>query len=336
MSQKAVKKIFGSQEVAKFVRNFGYDVADISEYVKMDAPEIISEMVEASTLLDKITFKQDIKNKGIVKVMRGDIPLGAWSGCSISDGGTLDFQEVEIETKKLGFSIDFCSEDLVDKWSSLMLNSGAKNELKNLPAESQVQALFLALLKNRIEDILINGDTASPNANLLHFDGIAKIITDSASVGGAEDAVTVTGTAITSSNAYANFKSVARAFPTAVQESSMTLGIWCNATDFDKLVDNLEADNNFHYSGQVEGKGGARTLVLPSTGVKVEIKKGLASNEIYGVVYELIAGGTDADSDMATIDIEYLTEARKVRTDAAMYIGVNLVEKKNFVKFVTA
>ena len=335
MSTKAiVKNIFGTQEVSKFVRNFGYDVADISEYVKMDAPEIISELVEASTLLDKITFKQDIKNKGLVKVMRGDIPLGAWSGCTISDSGTLDFQEVEIETKKLGFSIGFCSEDLVDKWTSLMLNSGAKNELKSLPVESQVKALFLALLKNRIEMIMINGDTASPDANLLHFDGIAKIITASALVGGPDDAVTVAGVPLTTSNAYTEFKKVARAFPIAVQESNMTLGIWCNATDFDKLVDNLEADNNFHYTAQVDGEGGARTLILPSTGMKVEIKKGLTSNEIYGVVYELIAGGTDSESDMATIDIEYLTEARKVRTDAAMYIGVNLVEVKNFVKYL--
>ena len=74
--EKQVKRIFEKKTISSFVRNFSYDVADISEYVKMDSPEIISELVEASTLLNNISFKRDIKNKGLVKVMRGDIPLG--------------------------------------------------------------------------------------------------------------------------------------------------------------------------------------------------------------------------------------------------------------------
>lgn len=334
--EKSVKKIFSNDTLGKFKRAFGYDVASIEDYTKMDSPEIIDALIESSYLLEKVSIQRDIKNKGVVKVLAGSVPLGEWSGCTITDSGDLEFKDVVIETKKLGFSIAFCNEDLVAKWTSLMLKTGAKAELMALPEEERVIAMFIALLRNRIQDVLILGDVLSPDSSLEHFDGIAKQITTSATAGTSEDAVTVTGTTLTTSNAFENFQKVARGFPAPALESNLNLAIWCNATDFNKLVDNLMADNNFHYSADIQGNGNNRSLVLPGTGIKVEVQRGLADDELYGVVYEFIAVGTDDDADMSRVDVDYLVESRKVRTEAMAYIGVGLVEKKNFVKFVTA
>lgn len=327
------RQIFNSEAVRNAKRSFGFDPNDATDVPKMTSEEVLTELQDSSELLQKIVFNTGIKNSGIVPVMRGDFPLNKWTDCSIADDATLSFEDITVVTTPLGFAGDFCSRTLVGKWTAMGLASGLLNEMKSLPFETQAKAIAIAGLRANIENILINGDTASPDSSLNHLDGYAKIIKISALSADTFKALTYAGTSITALNAYDNFKGVARAFSDKVKESTKTKAIWCNAKMFDFLTDNLEADNNFHYSAKVEGEGNNRTLILPSTGVRVEVQRGLADDSILGIVYENLVAGTDIDSDMATVEVVTLTEARKMRLEAGCYIGANIAFPEEFVYF---
>lgn len=320
-----MRQIFNSDAVERAKRNFGFNPNDATEIEKLTSEEVLTELQDSSDFLQKITFSTDIKNSGKVPVMRGSFPLNAWTGCDIIDEGTLSFEDVDITVSPLGFSESFCSRTLVGKWTAMGVATGLLNEMKSLPFEAQAKALALSALRSNILDVMVNGDTASLDPNLVHFDGYVKLIENDV------NAVTYTGSIITASNAYAEFKGIARSFPAKVKESNKNLEIWCNSTNFDHLTDNLEDNNNFHYSAQVTGEGYNRELVLPSTGVKVCVKKGMADGSIVGVALENLVAGTDSSADMATVEVVPLVEARKMRLEAGAYIGVNIAFPEEFV-----
>ena len=267
------RNIFNADTVKRAELKFGFNPNDAQEVPKMTSEEVLTELQNSSELLQKITFSTEIKNKGIVPVMRGSFPLNEWTDCAMTDEGSLSFEDIDIVTSPLGFSADFCSRTLVSKWTAMGLASGLLNEMKDLPFETQARAIALEGLRANIVDLLINGDTLSAETRLSHFDGWAKLIKTSALSADTNKAVTYTGTSIDATNAYTNFKGVARAFPENVKESNKSLEIWCNAKMFDFLTDNLEADNNFHYSAQVEGEGTGRSLVYPLLELELKFKE---------------------------------------------------------------
>lgn len=327
------RQIFNKTATERAKHKFGFDPNDATDIPKLVGDDVLVELQDSSELLQKINFSTEIKNSGKVPVMRGDFPLNEWDDCDMTEDGTITFQEVPITTSPLGFSEPFCSRTLVPKWTAMALRSGLLNEMKEMPFETQAQALALASLRASIENILINGDTLSPDSNLVHFDGWAKIMKASATAGGPEDTQHVTPATISASNAYDEFKKVSRSFPDKVKESTKTLVILCNGAMFNHLVDNLEANNNFHYSASVRGEGVGRELDLPSEGITVRVVRGLADNVLLGLAYENIVVGTDATEDMATIEVVPLVESRKIRLDAGVYIGTNLAFKEESVYY---
>jgi hypothetical protein len=142
-----------------------------------------------------------------------------------------------------------------------------------------------------LETAIWQGDSSLSSGNLQWFDGFKKTLDADASV---VEANTTGVTAITSSNAYAVFLSVARAIPEAVLDSGEAV-IFCGRADFDTLKDNLFNLNLYHVS--VDNANGG-SLVLPATGVTVHhVGRLNGTSSIYAGKASAFIFGTDLIDD---------------------------------------
>ena len=239
------------------------------------------------------------------------------------EGGSLDFSAVTVETKLIGFAQKFCNQDLLSGWTQLLLRSGASAMLKELPIEQQASALFLALLKKGVEDLIFLGDTASPDASLNMFDGLVKLWNADINIPNAGLALPMDAT-----NAYDNFKLMARAFVDEVQESDLDYGIIASTTDYNHLVDNLMNNNNYHYTAEESERG----LKIPGTEVYVQKRRQLSTGEVFGVVYPYILFGTDAEEDLTSIKVKEMQDTEEMRASAYAMAGITYAFPEYFVK----
>lgn len=306
-----------------FKRTFGYDVTEVSEYINMESDELTVQLVASSMFLDRINIDTDVKHKKLIKILKGSVALREMTNCSMPSGSTLEFDEVTLETKLIGFAEEFCNQDLLSGWTQLLLRSGARAQLEELPAEQQASALFLALLKKAIEDLIFKGDTASPDSALNIFDGLIKLWTNDADVASVGMTLPMSVT-----NAYDNFKLMARAFSDELLESGLDFGIIASPTDYNFLVDNLINNNNYHYTAEESERG----LKIPGTDVYVKKQRQLATGEVFGVVYPYITFGTDREEDMSEIKIKELADSEKIRVSAFTMAGVNYAFGDQFKK----
>jgi hypothetical protein len=321
------KKVFSSEVIAKFKNKFGYDVDEISEYVDMTSDELIPLLIDASTFLDKVFIDTEVKNKKLIKLVDATLGLTLVEDCDPNQTGGIAFAEVTLETAKLGDEMLFCNQDLIGTWAQLLLRSGARAELEELPAREQVIAMWTLLLAKNVEDLIILGDKANPSPLLSPIDGLIKLW------GADPNIVQVPSTTISASTAYAEFLKVQRAIPSVVFDNNVNVEIICSRVDFNHLVDNLMDDNNFHYTANITGSGNNQSLVLPGTGTTVRIQRQLTTGQIYAVPYDYVVVGTDATSDLTSIEVDYMVEARRLRVTSLLYLGVNYARSEYFVKY---
>jgi hypothetical protein len=321
------KKVFTSEVIAKFKKKFGYDVDEISEYVDMTSDELIPLLIDASTFLDKVFIDTEVKNKKLIKLVDATLGLTLVEDCDPNQTGGIAFAEVTLETAKLGDEMLFCNQDLIGTWAQLLLRSGARAELEELPAREQVMMMWTLLLAKNVEDLIILGDKDNVSPLLNPIDGLIKLW------GADPNIVQVPSTTISASTAYAEFLKVQRAIPTVVFDNNVNVEIICSRVDFNHLVDNLMNDNNFHYTANITGSGNNQSLVLPGTGTTVRIQRQLTTGQIYAVPYDYVVVGTDATSDLTSIEVDYMVEARRLRVTSLLYLGVNYARSEYFVKY---
>jgi hypothetical protein len=321
------KKVFSSEVIAKFKNKFGYDVDEISEYVDMTSDELIPLLIDASTFLDKVFIDTEVKNKKLIKLVDATLGLTLVEDCDPNQTGGIAFAEVTLETAKLGDEMLFCNQDLIGTWAQLLLRSGARAELEELPAREQVIAMWTLLLAKNVEDLIILGDKDNVSPLLNPIDGLIKLW------GADPNIVQVPATTISASTAYAEFLKVQRAIPSVVFDNNVNVEIICSRVDFNHLVDNLMDDNNFHYTANITGAGNNQSLVLPGTGTTVRIQRQLTTGQIYAVPYDYVVVGTDATSDLTSIEVDYMVEARRLRVTSLLYLGVNYARSEYFVKY---
>jgi hypothetical protein len=321
------KKVFSPEVITSFKKKFGYDVDEISEYVDMTSDELIPLLIDASTFLDKVFIDTEVKNKKLIKLVDATLGLTLVEDCDPNSTGGISFAEVTLETAKLGDEMLFCNQDLVGTWAQLLLRSGAKAELEELPAREQVMMMWTLLLAKNVEDLIILGDTSNVSPLLNPIDGLIKLW------GADPNIIQVPAVSITNSTAYDEFLKVQRAIPSVVFDNNVNVEIICSRVDFNKLVDNLMNDNNYHYTATITGQGNNQSLVLPGTGTTVRVQRQLTTGQIYAVPYDYVVVGTDATADLSAIEVDYMVEARRLRVTSLLYLGVNYARSEYFVKY---
>lgn len=313
---------------------FGYDVADAATYINMESSELIPQLIESSTFLSRVTVDQECTKNTTKKIKVWDLTMDieALSACDVSDsGGSIDFSEVNVTPVLVGSNDFYCNDDLNTKWTALLLRSGAKDGLMELPASQQVTAVYAMLLKKQVEDKIWLADTSAVSPTLNMFDGLLKQFKNDPNI-----PAFGTGAAVTSSNALSIFKGVARTVSSKVYDNGIDFEILCSQTDFELLIDNILADNNYSYTAEVSGEGNERSIAIPGTSARARIQRQLSTGEIYAVPYQYVVVGTDASSDLDAISVDFLNEQLKLRVMTRMFLDVAYARPEYFAKYEEA
>jgi len=306
---------------------FGYTPVSLTENIDYTGEDLIPALVQSSNFLSKVNVDEGVINKKVIKLLDGDATLQELTDCGLSDAGNVTFSQVIVETKPIGIEVLLCNQDLRGTWAQLLLRSGAKQSLQDLPAEQQVLALMTAKLRKKAQDLLINGDVDSSNPELAIFDGLKKKLQYDTTI-----PYHPSSGAVSASNALAYVKGVYRKIAAEVWDNEIPIEIVVSNVDFNHLVDNLEANDSFNYSTMVQGEGNDRSLVIPNTTIRVTVLPQLATGEIFAMPYNYIVVGTNLASDLAGVTAEYLVESREIRIDALMDLGINYAYGKYFAR----
>lgn len=256
------------------------------------------------------TLETDVKDSKALTLLATDVAFGDGGSCGWDDAGSQTLSQRIIKVGKLKVNMSFCEREMLSKWmgSEVRVAAGAES----LPFEETFTSELINSINEAVETAIYQGDTASSNANLKHFDGLLKIL-------GAEAGV-VDVDAASESTALDKVREVYYAIP----EKAFTRGevvILVGMDTFRGLVGNMVDKNLYHYNpGTPEGE-----VVLPGTNCRVIGVNGLnGTKKAIAASLKNIYFGTDMLNDMETFKLWYSDDNQEFRLAVKFNAGVQV------------
>lgn len=256
------------------------------------------------------TLETDVKDSKALTLLATDVAFGDGGSCGWDDAGSQTLSQRIIKVGKLKVNMSFCEREMLSKWmgSEVRVAAGAES----LPFEETFTSGLINSINEAVETAIYQGDTASSNNNLKHFDGLLKIL-------GAEAGV-VDVDAASKSTALDKVREVYYAIP----EKAFTRGevvILVGMDTFRGLVGNMVDKNLYHYNpGAPEGE-----VVLPGTNCRVIGVNGLnGTKKAIAASLKNIYFGTDMLNDMETFKLWYSDDNQEFRLAVKFNAGVQV------------
>ena len=317
----------------KFEKNFelkfGFDVSSLPAYVDEQATTFFTDIVETSPFLSTFTLEENVKGTKEIKLLSADMALQTMSGCTPSPSGTVTFTDRSISVVRLYAGIEFCNEDLIDKYTQMLLAVGAGRQDETLVLQDVLLAYLLKILQRKAQRLAMLGDTGSTDPDLIHFDGMVKLLTNDPLINVAQAAAAT----ITSANGYTVLKQVFDAIPTAVFQDGLESMIICGYETARACIDQIWNDKDYSANFEHTEEAGVITFVLPTTNVKVmSVSELNGTDDVFSWIPSYAFLGTDASSDMEELEVLYDAYDRKLKVEAIFREGVQFILPQYWVK----
>jgi len=321
---------------------FDYDVVGLAKtFSKADIP-LVSTLINSTPLLDGMNIYPNNKGSEPIKLL-STIAVLQPSSCTFSPQGDAVLTNKTLTSVKLTDQFVLCNEDVQKTWAQVNLAAGANAE--NLDENDLVSKILeerIKSIKDAHENLLLLGDTASGNPQLVFHDGLFKKMNASATI----TTVTIPVTAPTTpavptspTQALGIVNLVAEGIPAKVFDANMTVEIWVSRKVYNAVRTNIYRDNNFNFVLNEENinKNGS-SFNLPVSGVKIRAVRQLngLDTTIYAVVRDLVYVAADLDGDVDGMKIvpDELTDSLKGMVKFRS--GIEFALDSNFVKTVFA
>jgi hypothetical protein len=236
-------------------------VTGLPNYVEQNQAPLLRKMVLGGKTINRIGKQLGIKTSAALNYLETSPTFQEGKGCGFTPQGSATLSQRTITTGMIKVNMTICPDTLLGKYAEHLVEIGAGKE--KLPFEQEVAESIVNNIDTKMEKAIWQGDTASLDADLQHFDGLLKII-------GAEDnavKVTVSGT-----SAYDAIKSIVKKIPANTLKKGAEIYV---APDmFLNFMLELVEKNYFHYSA---GEGAMpEEFPFPATNIKVVSTEGLA------------------------------------------------------------
>lgn len=231
------------------------------------------------------------------------------SACGFEAAGSATLTQRDIDVAAIKVNMDICPKSLLGTYAEYLVRLNAN--ATDLPFEQYVVDGLIKSINEKIEKAIWQGDTASADTDLKHFDGILKL------AGAEADVIDVAIAANTA--AYDGIKAVYMALP----EEALKRGasIFVSPAIFRLYVQALVNKNYYHYSGP-QGEN-TQEFIFPGSNVKVVSTEGLAGSlNIVGTFDRNLVYGTDMEGDFEDIKIWYSDDDDIVKVKALWASGV--------------
>ena len=285
-------------------------ITSLPNYVEEKRDSLIAEAVLGAKSAKLFTLETDVKDSKALTLLATDVAFGDGSTCGWDDAGTQTLSQRIIKVGKIKVNMSFCEREMLSKWmgSEVRVAAGAES----LPFEETFTSELINSINEAVETAIYQGDTASSNNNLKHFDGLLKIL-------GAEAGV-VDVDAASESTALDKVREIYNNIP----EKAFSRGevvILVGMDTFRSMVGNLVDKNLYHYNpGAPEGE-----VVLPGTNCRVIGVNGLnGTKKAIAASLKNIFFGTDMLNDMETFKLWYSDDNQEFRLAVKFNAGVQV------------
>lgn len=306
-------------------QKFGMTVSALTDYVDEQSIEIIPSLIYDGRTAQLIPVMEGVQEKKAIGLLTGSTVTQPATTCGRNPLGGMTMTDVDMVVAPIMVNEDYCSEDLVGKWSQLGLPNGVRNQRETLPYKDLILDYKRKDLL-RINELKIwQGDTTSLSTDLLDFDGFKKLFD-------ADNAVTplnTTGvTAYTTANIVGILTAVRNALTLNVLQGNHA--IFVGKEVFDTYLAAVITGNLFHYNMDNNGL----TADLFGYNTKIECVYGLnGTNSIYAGPTDFMRIGTDLQNDWEDWSLNYSLETDKMYLDIKYRLGVKYVYGSEFVKY---
>lgn len=307
---------------------FDYDVTGLASYTDEQSQEMLTDLIYRSGLIQRLSVMEGVKGSEKIKLLESDPALQGASACGWTASGGIVLTDVTLSTERVKIQEEYCNEDLNGTWAQLMQAAGANRQDTEAVFEDVMTAYYIAKAARLNQNLMFNGDTASLDPNLAHYDGFVKLWDADGSLGN----VTTLQTAITTSNAFAIAMELYNGIDPVLFDNEDSIEIICGRETYRKIIENVYNDNNFHHTLNEEA-GAEPSFILPTTNIRVRAYSQLNGTEkMYAVPYQFMFFGTDLAGDFEGFEFKYNDTDEKLRFGVKWRTGVNYVFPEYFTR----
>lgn len=269
-----------------------FDVSSLPAYVEQRRLPLLASLVLEGRTLDKMVKQTGIKSSGAINILSNNPTFQEGNGCGFDAAGNTTLSQRVITTGQIKINMEFCPDTLIGKWAEYEVSIGAGRE--RLPFEEEILNDILKNVKSDMEKAIWQGDTASSDTQLQHFDGLLKIAGADSNV---VDVPIASGT-----SAYDAIKSVITALPDEIWADNAK--VFVSPALYRQFMLELVENNYYHYSGaQADAPS---EFYFPGTSVVVVNTPGLSgTSKIVATTEDNMYYGTDMVDNLDRFKLWY-------------------------------
>lgn len=311
---------------------FDYDVDELEDYVDEQSPDIIEDLINEGNLKSRIMVMDNVKGSEKIKLITSQPTLQAASTCGWTPNGGIVLTDVTISNQRLKIQEEYCNEDLNGTWAQIENAAGANAQDENVPNFADTMIMYYQRRATELdEDLLMNGDTASLDPNLVFYDGYKKLWDNDASLNVSYSLETE----ITSSNAFAIAQAFVSDIPTIVKRHAAQVGleVLIGYETAQAIIDNIYATKDYNAFITSTEADGTISFTLPTTNVTFRSLQTLdGTDSMYAVCYNYMFYATDLENDSDGFQFNYNNTDEKLRFGVKWRSGVQYVFPEYFTR----
>lgn len=299
----------------------GYDVSALGAYTKdnPDKSKWLYKQIMTGDSASKFKMQTGIKTSERIHLIESN-PVIQAQACGFTASANTVFTDRTLTVASMAVYMDWCEKDLEAKYTQLAMKAGS--ELDSLTFETQIVDEIMMKLQYKRERGIWSGNTLSTDQDLIHFDGLRKLIA-AASIG-----ATITPVAWT----VANSRTAVQNFVSGLTNDMLIQPsgkIFMGTSECRDYRLKLGIDNLYHQTGK------EAVLYAENTDIEIVPTVGLSgTKEIYFMPTDYTFIGTDLESEQDTFDLSYAREARKIRFICEYKMGVNFAFPSLIAKMI--
>lgn len=311
-------------------QRFNYDVEDLAPYTDEQSMDILTNLILNAGLTSRISVMENVKGSEKIKLLSSDPVLQSAESCGWTPTGGIVLTDKTITTERIKIQEEYCNEDLNGTWAQLMNSAGANQQDQDAPFNEVMVNYYLKKARLMNQNLMLNGDTTSLNANLAFYDGFVKLWENDVNVVEYNSLETT----ITNSNAMAIALGLYNSIPAVLFDNGNEVEIMVGRETFRKIIENNYNDNQYHYS-ITEEAGIEPSFILPTTNTRVRAYSQLnGTDKMFAVPLNYMFFGTDLESDVDGFEFKYNDTDEKLRFGVKWRSGVQYVYSEYFTRLV--
>ena len=316
-------------------QTFDWDVSGLGTYVDEQSPDIMQDLINEGNLKSRINIMTDVKGSKEIKLINSQPSLQAASACGWTASGGMILTDEAISTVRVKIQEEYCNEDLNDTWAQIENIAGANAQDEDPPSFADAMLVYYQTRAQELdENLMMNGDTASLDSNLVYYDGFKKLWDADPDLNVAY--VSTPATSIDATNGFDILKDVDNAVPTIVKRHRNSAGyeIICGYETAQFALDQIYNDKDFSANITVEEPGdGTLSFILPTTATRVRSLPQLDGTDcVYGVCYTYMFYGTDLENDKDGFTWKYSDFDELLRFGVKWRSGIQYVFPEYFTR----